>query len=250
MQQINLAASLSSGQAVAVGSAYAPQGEFFLSGGATAVPAKPIVYLQGTGFFDTTQRNLTQNGFLAYGTSETQSTPTELARQEIPSPSANLNAGNPPTTTLPAVGSINQNLAVVTSMSNGQNVVSLYNASNLASTGTITLNDANPLTDLSESFHPELSGTALVDVQGNLRSFRAQDAKGLVVNDNGFLNLVQIASASDSEVVGQPIGHVRMPVRKHVLLLSSSRSVGTRGGVVTVPNFQPVGPLSLPNNSG
>ena len=173
-QPINLTASLAAGQAVVSGAAFTPTRQFYLSGGATGVPAVSAIYLQGAGFFDTSQRNLTQNGLLAYGTSATQSTPGEIARAELPGPTANQNAGNPPTMTLPAVGSIESKIAIVTSVSNGQNVVSLYNSHTLAQSGTTNLNDANMLSDISESFHPELQGTALVDVQGNLRSFRAR----------------------------------------------------------------------------
>lgn len=247
-QPINLTASLATGQAVTAGAAFTPTRQFYLSGGATGVPAVSAIYLQGAGFLDKSQRNLTQNGLLGYGTSATQSTPAELARAELPGPTAIQNAGNPPTMTLPAVGSIDSKVAIVTSVANGQNVLSLYNSHTLAQAGTAALNDPNRLADISESFHPELQGTALVDVQGNLRSFRAQTAKGLVINDNGFLNLVKIYAATNTEVIGQPLGHAKIRFRKHVFLLSSGRYVGTRGGVMAIPSLQPVGPLSLPNS--
>ena len=71
-----------------------------------------------------------------------------------------------------------------------------------------------------------------------------------MINDNGFLNLVQIYKATNSEVIGQPLGHAKIRYRKNVLLLSSGRDVGNRGGVQANPSLQPVGPLSLPNSGG
>ncbi len=249
IQRINVDESLASGQVVTIGSTFYPSSEFYLSGGATGVPASPVLYLQGAGFFDQYQPNLYQNGILAYG--KTGSTKGEVARAELPGPSTILNAGNPANPTLTAVGSVNTNLAIVTGVSNGQNDVTLYNDSTLAQGSTITLNDANPLTDISGTFFPQLAGAALVDVQGNLRSFRSQSAKGLVVNETGFLNLVQIVHATNTEVIGLPIGAANIPYRKNVLLLSSSRTklIGMRNGVNVVNDLQPVGPLSLPNDN-
>lgn len=246
VQEVNLASSLASGSAVTIGTAFQPTQQFFLSGGGTYLPGIPDQYLGGSAFLDVYQPNLYQNGVLAATASK--GSLTEAARGELPGPSSIQNAGNPPTMTLSSLGGINQNLAIITSVSNGKNVVSLYNPDTLAQNGTVTLNDPNRLTDLTPSFHPELTGVALVDVQGNLRSFRAIDAKGLVINESGFLNLVQIGNATDTQVIGRPIGHANIPIRKNVLLLSSGRSVGYRSGVVAIPSLQPVGPLSLPDN--
>ena len=247
VQEINLATSLSTGQAVTTGTAFQPTRQFFLSGGGTFLPGIADMFLGGSAFLDTFQPNLYQNGVLAATSSK--GTLTEQARGELPGPSSVQNAGNPPTMNLTSLGGLNQNLAIVTSVSNGQNVVSLYNPDTAAQNGSFTLNDPNLLTDLTPSFHPELAGAALVDVQGNLRSFRAIDAKGLVINESGFLNLVQIQKAVDTQVIGQPIGHANIPVRKNVLLLSSGRDVGYRSGVIAIPSLQPVGPLSLPDNN-
>ncbi len=242
--QIDLTKSLATGSAVAIGAPYSPKNHFFLSGAATGVPAKPVLYLGGTAAFISATPDQVQNGVLA--ATYQNGNLTEQTRGQLTQP-ASVAAPNP--TSIPrALGSVEENLALDTGVQNGVNVVQLYSATSLAHIGTITLKDPNLLTDLSGSFHPELAGTALVDVQGNLRSFRSLKANGLVVNDNGFLNLVQINSLANSEVIGQPVGHTRIHMRNNVLILSADRVVGIRGGVFTVPNLLPVGPLTLPRD--
>ncbi len=242
---IDLTKSLATGSAVVVGEPFIPQKEFFLGGGATGISARPGIYLAGTGHFNTLTPLSLENGVM---TAIAQRGPlTEQTRAVLPGP-ASVAALNP-TVPLHALGGVEQNLALDTGVQNGVNVVELYSPATLKQQGTLTLKDPNLLTDLSGSFHPELAGTALVDVQGNLRSFRSQRANGLVLNDNGFLNLVQISSLGNSEVIGQPVGHTHIHMRNNVLILSANRVVGIRGGVFTVPNIQAVGPLSLPNNS-
>ncbi len=131
--------------------------------------------------------------------------------------------------------------------SNGTNFVRLYNPYTLAAVDSINLQDPDQLVALSETFHPELTGSALIDVQGNVSAFNANSATGMVLNDQGNLNLVQIGTTSNSEIVGEPLGHVQMPRRSGtVTLVTTSRSVGTRGGVVIVPSLRTLGTLSLP----
>jgi len=249
-QLISVSQSLDSGQAVPIGAPFAPQREFEFSGGATGVAGSDTIYATGAAHFDSFQPNQTQFGIMAIGTG--RDTLTELSRNAVTSPASIVNTGvsgtaraNP----IQALGSVDQNLALVT---DNQNTVTLYNPRTLAVDGSVTLNDPNRLAGLSESFHPELVDAALVDVQGNLGSFRALDAQGLVINDSGSLGLVQINRASDSAIVGHPVDHVNIPSRQNVVILSTNRidsnnmSIGTRGGVTINPNLPVMGPLSLP----
>jgi hypothetical protein len=144
-----------------------------------------------------------------------------------------------------AVGSVGQNLAVVTDTSGMSNTVTLYNPTSFASVGTFALNDSNRLSGLSSAFYPALAGAALIDIQGNVQSFRTQISQGMVLNDNGNLNLARIPNAADTTIIAYPFSHAEIPVRSNVTILSSGRNVGTRNGV-TVENITPTGPLSLP----
>ena len=112
--------------------------------------------------------------------------------------------------------------------------------------GTVNLNDPNPLSALSGSFRPAIAGAALVDVQGNTQSFKAKTARGLIFNGEGNVNKVMINSASDTTIVGYPFGHAVIPYRSNVTIVSSTRTVGDRNGVVVLPGIRPTGPLSLP----
>ena len=119
----------------------------------------------------------------------------------------------------------------------------------------------NQLGDLSESFRPDLNGStaagtgpALIDVQGNIQSFRGLTASGLVLNDTGYLNLIRTGQLSHSTILAQPIGHVQTPPAQRtndVLLISTdNRDFGKRSGVTTlVSGLTQIGPLSLTNNS-
>ncbi len=107
--------------------------------------------------------------------------------------------------------------------------------------------DPNLLAGLSESFRPDLGGSALVDIQGNTQSFRAKSARGLILNDEGYINLAKIHNSSDTTIVALPFLHAQMPIRSNVTILSSSRGVNGRNGVTVNPNLSVVGPLSLPN---
>jgi hypothetical protein len=106
---------------------------------------------------------------------------------------------------------------------------------NLGTPGTTRLPDPTTLVD-----------AALIDVQGNIQSFRARSARGLVLNDAGNLNLVQIQQAADSVIAGFPFGHVAITRRSNVVILSPTRTVDGRGDVTVDSTLQPVGPLALP----
>src|SRR5208337_1650435 len=94
----------------------------------------------------------------------------------------------------------------------------------------VTVPFTDPITDLSESFRPELNGStangtgpALIDVQGTIQSVRGLTANGLVLNNTGYLNLIRIGQISNSTILAQPIGHILTPLSQRsndVLLIS------------------------------
>jgi len=246
-QAIDVTRSLATGQAVAVGSSFSPGREFVLSGGIAGVPGNPNFYASGGAHFDTFSPNMTQAGILAINPAGGKL--AEASRASLTS-QGNFVTANPDgsiaTNPSRALGSIDALLALDDGVKNGQNVISLLTPSGLSNSGTITLADANPLAGLSSSFHPEIANAALVNVQGNVQSFTARDATGLILNDAGNLNLVAIGRASNSSIVGLPFGHVEIPVRDNVSIVTSSRLVGTRGDVTINPSARQVGPLTLP----
>ena len=245
---LDVTASLARGQAVTVGNPFSPQRQFELSGGLTGVPASRVIDSTGAAHFDTFQPDLTQFGILQIDTSGGQL--SEAGRSALLNDGMYINIG--PTGTargapFNALGSLDQSLALVTGVSDGSNVVTLYGPQTLTSRGTITLDDPNRLAGLSESFYPNLVGSALIDIQGNVQSFRANDAQGMVLNDAGNLNLVKIAAAAHSVIVGEPFGHAQIPHRSNVVILSTSRTVDGRNGVTVIPTLRQLGPLSLPS---
>ncbi|WP_435008869.1 hypothetical protein P12x_000119 [Tundrisphaera lichenicola] len=247
LQTIDLAQSLATGQAVAVGSPFSPNREFALSGGITSVPGYPSLYSQGGAYFDTFQPNQTQAGVLtlnASGGAISEASRTALSSQ------GNFVPTNPDGSIIGdasrAVGSIDSFLAIDKGVQGGQNVIGLVTPNGLSSVGTIYLANANPLAGLSQSFHPELVNSALIDVQGNVQSFTAKTATGMVLNVAGNLNIVSINQATDSTIIGLPFGHVDIGTRNNVAILSSDRIVSGRGGVTVIPSARQVGPLFLP----
>ncbi len=183
-----------------------------------------------------------------------QSSLTVLANPSNPnSVTPNINFGGPVSTgPLTGQGSptggFESLLGLDQGVTNGTNFVRLYNPFTLAAVDSVNLQTPDLLAAISETFHPELAGSALIDVQGNVSAFNATSATGMVLNDQGNLNLVQIGTAQNSEVVGEPLGHVQIPRREGtVTLVTTSRSVGTRGGVVIVPALRTLGTLSLPS---
>ncbi len=245
---LDVTASLAQGQAVTVGNPFSPQQQLELSGGLTGVPASRVIDSTGAAHFDTFQPDLTQLGILRMDTSGGQL--REAGRSALLNGGSYINIG--PTGTargapFDALGSLDQDLALVTGVSDGRNVVTLYGPQTLTSRGTITLNDPNRLAGLSESFYPDLVGSALIDIQGNVQSFRANDAQGMVLNDAGNLNLVKIDSVAHSVIVGEPFGHAQIPHRSNVVILSTTRTVDGRNGVRVDPILRQRGPLSLPS---
>jgi hypothetical protein len=93
-----------------------------------------------------------------------------------------------------------------------------------------------------------MKGSALINVQGNVQTFSANSAQGMVLNVQGNMDLVEIGTTTNSTIVGEPLSHVQMP-RRHgtVLLISTARSVQTRNGVIEVPALRTLGTLTLPS---
>jgi len=148
----------------------------------------------------------------------------------------------------PALGSVDQSLALVASTASGTNTVKLYAPGSSSSSGTITLAYADPLVALSSSFRPDLTttGSALIDIQGNVQSSRGGSATGMVLNDSGNLNLVKIGSVVDSTIVGQPVGHIQISHRSDVTILTPSRTVKGRNAVTVDSGLNPIGRCRRP----
>jgi hypothetical protein len=255
---INLSASLQTGMAQpATGNppAFTPPPQFTLLGGLTSSPGTNIVFATVAAHFDTTQPDQTQLGIQAVGTaavatvkgqgsvlfnqlSALASTSVKQFGQFVNIPAVQPATGPP----AQALGSIDQTLALVTSASGGTNTLT-------TETGRITLVYPNPLAGLSESFRPDLVGSALIDIQGTVQSIRGGTATGMVLNDTGNLNLVKFQSISNSTIVGQPVSHLQFANRSpDVTVLTPSRKVHGRNGVTVDKGLNRIGPLSQPND--
>jgi len=249
---IDVSASLATGRAQAIGSPYGTSRAVEFAGGATGVAGSTNLYATIGSPFDPFQFQPAQEQLGILTLSDAGGTPAEAARTAIRGTGSNpfVNAGLPGSLrgsgTTRALGSVENLLALVTGVTNGQNVATLFTPQGISPVGTLTLNDPNRLVSLSGSFHPELAGSALVDVQGNLQAFNARTAHGLALNDSGNLNQVKITSIFDSTIIGQPVSHLDLARRSNVTVVSPNRSVGTRGGVTIDHTLRPLGPLSLP----
>jgi hypothetical protein len=278
LQSIDVAASLRSPTAQAVTLAtYNPPPGFSLVGGLTGLPGSNRAYATIAATFNTFQPTVTQLGLLT--ASATQAAPSTggglklINRFSTDSTKAFQTFGsfvpvnpssNPGLIGVP-VGSVDSNLAVnspspsTSNPSQYSNTVALIGPVSLSHKGSIVLNTTDKITDLSETFRPDLNGSAtqgvgpaLIDVQGNIQSVRGLTANGLVLNDTGYLNLLKTGQLANSTILAQPIGHVQTPMsqRTNVTLVSSAnRDFGTRGGVTLVPGLLQVGPLSLTNDT-
>ena len=246
-QVINVQGSLAVGQTVPIGNPFTPNREFLLGGGATGVAGTGNFYAIGSGFFDTAQPNQQQAGIITLSASGGGGL-SEVTRGVLTSSGVAIPAMNGTITnnTSRALGSIESSLALDAGVFNGQNTIVLLNPSTLAAQGTVNFNYPNPLSDLSESFHPEITGSALIDVQGNVQSFKAKTINGLIFNDAGNFNLLQAKRATNSSIVGLPFGHVQIANRTNVSIVTNSRLVGDRGDVTVNPGQRQVGPLTLP----
>jgi hypothetical protein len=254
---INLPASLQTGIAQAAPGnpqPFTPQAQFTLLGGLTSSPGTNFVFASIAAHLDSTQPDQTQLGIQAVSTAVvttvkgqgsvfsnlltgSANTPVKELNAFINVPAAQP-ATSPPG---PALGSIDQSLALVISASGGTNTVDTEN-------GTFTFDYPNALAGLSETFRPDLVHSALIDIQGTVQSVRGGTATGMVLNDTGNLNLVKFDSVTNSTIVGQPIGHIQFKTRKGVLILTPSRTAAGRNGVTVDKNLHQIGPLTQPND--
>jgi len=228
-----------------------------LLGGITGLPGSSQIYTSIAAPFNTLTPLENQLGFLNVLTTGTTPDPTggvfitnqfSTVQQQAFTPFVPIPAGNPDGTAA-ALGSIDRSLAVngVGTDANGDpvpNTISLLGQVTLGGRGSVVLAHPNQLTDLSESFRPDLTGSVLIDVQGNIQSVRGSRAHNLVLNNAGNLNLVTFDTMTDSTIVGEPISHIRIKKRDNVSIFSTARVVGGRGDVTFVKNLQAIGPLS------
>ena len=254
---INLPASLQSGVAQpAPGNPqpFIPPPQFTLLGGLTSSPGNNSVFATIAAHLDSTQPDMTQGGILDVDTASVTTVKGQgsvfsnqlfaLASTAVKEQGAFVNIPAVQPATGPpgqALGSIDQTLALVTSASGGTNTLT-------TETGKITLIYPNPLAGLGESFRPDVVGSALIDIQGTLQSLRGGEATGMVLNDTGNLNLVKFNSVTDSTIVGQPVSHLQIAKRSHLIVLTPSRKVGDRNGVTIDKSLNRIGPLSQPND--
>jgi hypothetical protein len=274
LKSIDVAASLSQGtaQVLATTPASIPAAGVFLLGGLTGHAGSNQSYASVHASFNPLQPGVPQLGLLTVDATTSTTTAEGLILSNgfvsvsqsaftvhgayVPVPNAQLFGAS--------LGSVDSNLAFNTvNTSNPSkpitNIVDLYGPVSLGVKGTISLLYPNQLSDLSESFRPDLNGSsvngigpALIDIQGNVQSLRGTSANGLVLNDTGFLNLIRTGRISNSTILAQPIGHVDTPMLKRTnttLLSSNNRATGRRGGVALVAGLTQIGPLSLTNDS-
>jgi hypothetical protein len=267
LQMVDVAASLAAGTAtgpVDNPAPYTPPAGFALQPGLSGLPGSNRIYSLVAATFNTFQPTVPQLGLSTVETSQAVPNPDGGEHLKHQFSTVSQKAFNPfvpvdPMVPSPwtAMGSVDRDLAVNTLGTSGTtpNTVVLYGQISLTRLGTIKLQDGhgNPyptqLTDLSETFRPDLAGTALIDVQGNIQSFRGFDANGLVLNDTGNLNLLRTGRISNSTILGQPVGHIQAPIthRSNVLIISTKTVTSKRHpDIHVVPGLQQVGPLSQP----
>src|SRR5208337_2295057 len=180
---------------------YTPPAGFSLVGGLTGLVGTNQVYPTVAAIFNSFQPFVNQLGLLTAGTSVADTNPsgglilvrqfTTVSQKAIQSDGAFIAVTpkkNPMLIGVPE-GSVDSSLAINTTGTGSQapytNTISLLGPVSLTQRGTITLDTTDPITDLSESFRPELNGSAaagtgpaLIDVQGNIQSLRGLTASG------------------------------------------------------------------------
>jgi hypothetical protein len=271
MHMINLPASLQTGHAQGLDSTapFALPSEVNLLGGLTGVAGSNNLYATVAAHFSTAQPNDVQLGIEGIGTAFVNATPvgtgttlsgasttiysvapltnefSQLSRTGLTTNGSYTTVQVnpiPPDQIGTALGAVDQNLALDTGVSHGQNVLNLYAPSSLATRGTINLDYGDQLTGLSQSFRTDLGSVALIDVQGDVQSVRGNSADGMFFNDTGNLATIKIQHINNSTIVGQPISHIVTVSRNNATFLTSSREAGNRNGAMQVFNIQPIGP--------
>lgn len=228
---------------------FTPTRDFILAGGLTGAAGLNSGFVTGAAHFDTFTPDQFQAGVLTGNTLNDQI--VETARTQLTSPSTIIsNVPTNPDFQPFAFGSVDLFPAIVTAFSPlaGTNTMTLYNPATFASVGTVNLLYPNRLTGLSESFHPELEGGAIINANGIVNQFTTHNVTGLVFNTIGYLNLISVSqSAVSSTFIAEPIGMVDIHDRENVQIFSTTdRTTGTSNGVTLVPGLRPQGPLFLP----
>lgn len=243
---VDVAASLASGQAVVLGNAFTPQREFVLNGDATGIAGVSALFANGAAHFDSFQPNLFQFGVMTIANagpgfaeqSRTAITPFQNAGPDGLNPNPSF-----------GFGSIDALLAQLGTAANGKNFITLRNPTNQAFSGAVTLNYAPQLSGLSESLHPELANSSLIDISGDLTRFVGKQVHGLVINTRGSVNLIAAHTAVDSAFIGRPLNHAEFVRRENVQLISTARGANgkiRRNEVTIDKTLAPTGPLVIP----
>lgn len=273
-QGIDLSASLKTGNSVFLGNALNYPETFYSRGGTAGVAGISYVYSVGLSYF-TPYNPINQDpqlGIMKIGVDSSQNLSVNSTTQ----------IGDSVSLLQPVeyvMGSVDQNLVVIDpatksteSIKNADGVTvtksyysaNMYNPNSLASAGSFKLYvDANQkLGGLSESFYPQLFGSAVIDVRGNLKTYSADSTSNLVLNVNGIANYVRSKSTDNTTIIGHPILHLAVGRKpgSNVDIFSSSRPTddtpggksrpGTRGGVRVVKNLPIIGPLVNPIQRG
>jgi outer membrane protein assembly factor BamB len=263
IHMINLPASLQTGTAQGLDSTspFVPQPEVTLLGGLTGLAGSNNLYATVAAHFSTLQPDQVQLGIDSIGTLAVNASPRGSSVSDqfsLISRTGLVSNGNyesvqtnpiPPTQVGTALGAVDQNLALDTGVSNGNNNIKLLSPSSLSTQGSITLDYPDLLTGLSQSFRTDLGGTALIDIQGDVQSVRGNSVNGMFLNDTGNLATIKIPRVDNSTIVGQPISHIQVARRYNATFLTSSREVGNRNGAMQVLNIKPIGPTGLQGDS-
>ena len=253
-QGFDLTQSLNTGTAVTTGTPFQSPKTFESLGGTTAVAGISYLYNAGAAFFDpytpinTTPQlgvmklNVASNYNLSVNTSAKVSNLSVASQSYV-------------------MGSVDQNLILVSpnpTITNGYQTQTLLNPNTLASAGTIQIQYGSTLSGLSESYYPQLFGSSVIDIKGNLKTFTAVNTDNMVLNVNGIANFTRINDAQNTTIIAHPILHLAVSWKPgaNVNLISSARPTnttpggktrpGTRGGVQIVKKLPVIGPLVNP----
>ncbi len=274
LELINLTASLNTGAAVILpGSSqtFTPAANVNLLGGLTSLPGSTSLITAVGATFDSFQATVHVVGTQPVNTTSVKARhgkkqSAALSYSFTPGTASALSSGGVyiPVTSNPAIpgaalGSIDQSTALAGVPGTTGVPVTLSSGSVVNFNYGNGFNTGDELTALSQSFRPDLNLAAVIDVQGDVQSIRGGAAMGLVLNDNGNLNLVQFSSLSNSTIVGQPVGHLNTTIRDpaNVLVLTPSRTINSskgsftndgRNGVTVDTSLQPIGPLTQAND--
>lgn len=254
IQPIDLSASLDAGQAVTAGSQFSLPDSFMMLTGVTGAAGISYIYTVGQSFFDpwTPQSPNSQLGLMKLNVSASDNLSVGTSAKI-----SDTIASYP----FYAMGSVDQNLILFTpgqTVTDGYQTQTMYDPDTLASSGSIKIQYPGNLTGLSESFYPQLYGSSVIDVKGNLKTLSANTTDNMVLNVNGIANFTRINQASNTTIIAHPVLHLAVSWKpnSNVNIISSSRPTdetpggksrpGTRGGVQVVKKLPILGPLVNP----